>query len=129
MAESKRLVWRRRIAPIALVLALGLLATRTCRSESASVEVQFDLGSATDQIRELEVDLLRDPAAAPVGRWSGRPGEAPIRPWQLRVDPGSYILRFRITLRDGQLVRFEKATELSDGATVTVPVASALEHR
>lgn len=120
-------MWRRRLAPVVLVIAVGLLVSRTCTSRSAQVELRFDLGQAAERVRRLEVDLLRDPAAAPVGQWNGQGGRAPMRPWRLSLAPGSYQLRVRADMADGRQVRFERAIEVTEEASITVPLEQGLQ--
>jgi hypothetical protein len=129
-AESRRVVWRRRIAPIALLIAVGLLASRTCSTERSAIELSFDLGEAAAQVRELEVTVHREPAAetsTPLGLWTGRPGAAPLRPWRIRLDPGRYQLRFRAVMADGRLLRFTRPLDVSEEeARVSVSLAAEL---
>jgi hypothetical protein len=127
--ESRRVVWRRRIAPIALLIALGLLATRTCGAERTSVELSFDVGAAAERVRELQVTVHRLPAEGadtPVAQWTGRPSAGVLRPWKLHLDPGGYRLRFRADV-GGRMVRFDRTIDVrQDEARITVPVADAL---
>ncbi|HTM20404.1 MAG TPA: hypothetical protein VL172_07855 [Kofleriaceae bacterium] len=128
--ESRRTVWRRRIAPFALVVALGLLATRTCTKESSSVELSFPLGQT--QVQELEVAIRpadAEAATAPLGTWTGRPGVAPMRPWKLHLNPGSYHLQFHVTVPGGRTVTFERAIDVGDDQSrISVPIGDAVDH-
>ncbi len=127
MAEQSRYqLWRRRIAPIALVLALVLLGTRTCGSETAKLTLRIDAGPAAGQIADLQMDVVRQGQTGAVARLERHAG-APPRDLVTQLDPGTYQLRFRVTLRGGEVRRFDHLIEVESGeTTTTVPIARDL---
>ncbi len=128
--RSRYQVWRRRIAPFALVLALVLLGTRTCGSETSKVTLRIDAGEAADQISNLEVDIIRVGGdGATVARLERHAG-APSVDLPTQLATGRYRLRFRATLRGGEVRRFDHMIEVDSGeTTTTVPIARDLAPR
>jgi len=124
--QSRYQLWRRRIAPIALVLALVLLGTRTCGAEAAKVTLRIDAGEAAPQLADLEVDMVRDGEQGAVARLERHAG-APSVDLVTQLDAGRYRLRFRAVLRGGEVRRFDHVIEVESGeTTITVPIARDL---
>jgi len=88
-------LFRRRIAPIAFLLAIGLIARDSCEKEQRShTTVEIDLGAARVRVRAVDVAVV-----------TGGPGAAPIARFH------------RAALTDGGIgpVRFELASPQDDG--------------
>lgn len=119
---AERSTWqliRKRIAPIAFVLALVALATQTCGSESAQVELVFDTGAARDRVAALHVDVFRvGGEPEPVAYFDATPG--PRMRWTLQLDPGDYRLGFRVTMRGGAVHSFDRAIVAENNAVITL---------
>ena len=117
---------RKRIAPVAFLLALVVLATRTCGSETASVELVFDPGAARDRLVRLHVDVHRPgDDGAPVAYFDSAAG--PRMRWTLQLDPGDYRLAFRATLAGGEVRRFDRTIVAEDNAVVTLSLERSLQ--
>jgi hypothetical protein len=128
MARSAYDLFRSRIAPVAFVIALILLATHTCQSEPASVTFYFDFGGRGAPVRVLEVEMLRGDDPEPVANFkehfsSSRP--ASRSRWKLKLDGGTYRLRIRVETAV-KTHRLERTVKVTDGAAITVPLADAL---
>ena len=131
------------MAGLALVLALGLMATRTCQNELATSEIRIRVGEAGAALREVRAEMFRgdDPEVLAYSEW--RLGEAGagevVGPWSLRADAG--MVRMEITARPraagaepaAPAITVKRAVELVDGASITIDVsdelARALEER
>ena len=133
--QARRTGWRRTVAGLALVLALGLLATRTCQNELATAEIRIRIGEAGAALQEVRVEMLRgdDPEVLAYSEW--RLGEAGagevVGPWSLRADGG--MVRMEITARPRPAagagtgaITVSRAVELVDGASITIDIADEL---
>ncbi|HUH03061.1 MAG TPA: hypothetical protein VML75_13785 [Kofleriaceae bacterium] len=125
-ASARRRLLRRVVAPIALVLALALLATQTCASEPVTVRVRMGIGAAP--VEHLRVTILPVDRDEALGYFEqqGRGGPAPV--WRLEISPGSYRLSFTVTLRGEPAARrFERRIEARDGAEIFVDLTRDLQ--
>lgn len=98
--------FRRKIAPVIFIVVLGLLATRTCRSEAQRLTVVIDFGASRAQVRALAVDYFRDGEAERVAHMRAEygPGGAPGPARQeLQLDRGAYTARIVVTTDSGPL--------------------------
>ncbi|HWN68026.1 MAG TPA: hypothetical protein VNM90_10340 [Haliangium sp.] len=99
---------RRRIAPLAFLLALALLGSRTCAREMTRVEIRLDLGASAAHVETLRVDVF--PADADTGVASferhlrGQPPPNPLA-FEAALDPGTYRLRVDARWRAGSSAR------------------------
>jgi hypothetical protein len=130
--HSFRQTLRRRIAPVALLLALALLASRTCATETSRVEVRLALGAAAAHVASLRVDVFPAGAATGVASFErhlrGQPPHGPLG-FEAALDPGSYTLR--IEARVASSVRtLERAIvvgeQLGERTVITVDLEQAL---
>jgi hypothetical protein len=112
-------------------VALTVLATRTCRSQTASSEVRFLVGDAGAGLERLEADLYRPDDEERLGFFQrnyprGSGAEAGV--WRLKADDGLY--RMRIAVRSaGRTMRVERGVEIRDGAVITVDLERDLTAR
>jgi hypothetical protein len=89
--------WRRRLAPAALLIALGVLAYDTCESkEKSGTPIVLDLGAARPSVRHVRAD------AFVAGEPSG---------WFESAVIGTEPLRFRALLEDRAVVRLQVTTD------------------
>lgn len=123
-ASSTWSVLRKRVAPVAFLIALVALAGETCRSEAASVELVFDPGEARSQLSSLRVDVYRPGDSESLAYFEGRPG--PRMRWQLQLDPGDYRLGFRASMTDGSVRRFERTIIAENNAVISLSLARSL---
>ena len=93
---------RRRIAPVAFLLAVALLGSRTCAGERTRVEIRLELGAAAAQVETLRVDVFPADAATGVASFErhlrGQPVQGPLG-FEVPLDPGTYRLRIDARLR------------------------------
>lgn len=123
--------WRRWVAGAAFLLAVGVLASRTCHSESASAEVRFRVGAAGGDLQRLEAELFRPGEGEVLGFYRrsfdrGVVGEAGR--WPLRADAGVYQVKVALVSPRGT-ARVERAVELQDGAVITIDLEADLAGR
>jgi hypothetical protein len=130
--HSYRQTLRRRIAPVALLLALALLGSRTCASEMTRVEIRLELGAAAAHVDTLRVDVFPADAAAGVVTFErhlrGKPVHGPLG-FEAALDPGTY--RLRIEARAASEVRtLERALvvgeQLGERTVISVDLEQAL---
>ncbi|MCG8417917.1 MAG: hypothetical protein MJE77_08245 [Proteobacteria bacterium] len=120
--SARYAVVKKRIAPLVFLVALTVLATRTCASEMATVEITFDLGQARPDVRLFRVDAFRHGSETGVLHFErhysnqGPPSSPTI---EARLDPGLYELLFSVTLKSG-LQRFERVIDVTDRAEITL---------
>jgi hypothetical protein len=117
------------LAGVALVLAVGLLASRTCQSEMASAEIRIRVGDAGRELRLVRAELYRaeDPAPVAYSEWplSDRGSGPTLGPWRLRADAGLYRLEVQLQSASDSL-RASRAVQVEDGATITVDLTGDL---
>jgi hypothetical protein len=123
--------WRRWLAGAAFLIALAVLSSRTCRSESASAEVRFRVGQAGGDLRQLEAELFRPGDDELIGFYRrsydrGVLGEAGR--WPLRADPGLYRMKIAL-VSSGGTTRVDRGVDLRDGAVVTIDLEADLAAR
>jgi hypothetical protein len=101
-ADSFYQTLRRRIAPVAFLLAIALLGSRTCATESTRVEIRLDLGAAAAHVETLRVDVFPADAATGVASFerhlAGQPVQGALG-FEAALDPGTYRLRIDARLR------------------------------
>lgn len=124
---SRYQLFRRRVAPFAFLLAMGLLIRESCQgAERTHATILLVLGEAEPRVRALDAELLVDGEVVGVLHRVAPPGlrigtarfevTMPRREGELRID---------VDLGDHkrQLVRTIRAEE---GATIEVPLADDL---
>jgi hypothetical protein len=107
---------------VAFLVALLVLATRTCSSEIAQVEMALDFGAAAERVRHVRVDMFaqgQDQSALVFERSYGERGVTRAPSFEAQLDPGMYEMLFEVELDDG-VRRFERRVEVTDQATIKV---------
>lgn len=112
--------------PIAFLAALVLLATRTCSSETASVEIRFFVGDAP--VTQIRADLYRGDSEQGLGYFESKHIDADrvAGAWKLTADAGMYRLAVEARLGD-RIVNLSRSVELRDRAVVTVNLERDLQ--
>jgi hypothetical protein len=123
-------LFRRRIAPIAFALAVGLLAYETCtKQERTHATIVLQLGDAAPNVKSIAAEVtIRDETFAQYYQ-AATPGSVitlppfkvslPEQDAQLRIDAELTTSRTQLTRR----------IHIEEGATVTVPLAEDLRSR
>lgn len=110
---------------LAFVLAVAVLASRTCESEMATAAIRFRVGDAGAGLRVLRADLFRGQDPEPVAfyerRYDERGSGDLVGPWNLRADPGMYRLEVHAQTATGP-IEATRAIEIADGRSITVEV-------
>jgi hypothetical protein len=103
---SFRQTLRRRVAPVAFLLAVAFLASRTCTAQPARIEIQLALGAAAAHVDTLRVDVFAADDALGVASFERHIRSQPVRGpigFEASLDPGSY--RLHIEARTGASTR------------------------
>ena len=113
-------VFRRVVAPVALIAALALLAYDTCRTEdSAEVRFAVDFGDTASEVRHVRIDLWDGDAS--FGFFEKRFGDAgataPVR-WKQPVPSGALEATISVTLASGEVVPMRKPLRADGGEIV-----------
>ena len=116
--------FRKRVAPLAFLIALVALTTRTCSSEIAEVEITLDMGAAAADVRSLRLDIF--PRGSDIGviqfqRTYPASGVSQAPTLRAQLDAGDYELVFDVALVDASK-RFQRVITVGDRATITVPL-------
>lgn len=119
---SKYDLFRRRIAPVAFVLALGLIVYDTCQKhERTHATIVLDFGTAEPEVRAVEAEIWMNGEqvtqfrrAAPEGAYIG-----PAR-FETSLPDTEGELRVAVDLASGARRNATKPLHLQEGATVTI---------
>lgn len=117
--------------PFAFLGALALLATRTCASEVAKVELRVDFGKAGAATEWVEVEVFRgdDPeAVAAFKRSFGHDGATAPVTWKLQLNPGLYTLGLKVGYA-GRVVQLKKKVNAVNDAAMVVNLEADLLGR
>jgi hypothetical protein len=113
---------RRVIAPIALVLAIGLLVKETC-AEAAREPVAFSLrfGDDAARVRHVRVDLWVDDASIGfVERAFGDAGAVERVHWSQPVSEQDLEVTISLTMVDGEVVALRRRVSAIPGSAVVI---------
>ena len=120
-------LFRRRIAPIAFLLAIALIARDSCeKDERTHTKVELDFGDARARVRAVDVDVTaRGEAFAHFHR--AAIGAAPIGPcrFDLAVPGDDGTLKIDVDL-GGEHRQLTRGFHAIDGSTMVVPLAVEL---
>jgi hypothetical protein len=130
VAGSTYQLLRKRIAPIAIVLAFGLLIFETCnKKERIDVRIVLDLGPASETVSRVDVDVLGT---------GGEPVSTFTRERDAAGMMGSPSFAAVLTDRDvtlairlhvpGRVIQTQRRIVADAGAVVTVAVADELRR-
>lgn len=123
-------IFRKRIAPVAFLVAILALGTRTCKADMAEVTLTVDFGSAAADVRSIRVDLYRGDDVEPVVTLERAYGDAgaTTRPvLEAQLDSGSYRVDMSVGTTTGQRY-VTRSVELSDQSNVTVTIERDLSR-
>lgn len=123
-------VWRKRLSPLVLVIAMAFLLREACEGNARRpVTVQLDLGAQSSRVRRLWVDVFVDGesvaqyqrgalAGTPSleARLSGEPAELRIELELAPLEPGGELSRRVIT----------RKLSAKGGSTVSIPLGDEL---
>lgn len=116
-------LFRRRIAPVALLLAIGLMARESCqKAQRTHATFVFELGAAAPRARSLDAEVWMDGAQLSTFHREGTVGGARFEA-SLPGEDGELRIDVDVAGTHQRLVRHFHAV---DGSTVTVPLESAL---
>lgn len=122
--------WRKRAAPVLLLLSLGVLAHETCKSkERRAVTLQLDLGASARRVRRLWVDVFVD--GEPVAQYKREGGEG-MPSLEARLVGEAAEVRIDLELapltEGGEVTRrvVTRRVHGEGGSTVTVPLGDEL---
>jgi hypothetical protein len=119
-------LFRRRIAPVAFVLALGFIGWDTCKThERTHATIVLDLGVAERDVRAIEAEIWMNGEQvtefrreAPEGAFIG------AARFQTSLPDTEGEVRIDADLASGKRVHMTRTLHLDEGATVTI----RLEH-
>jgi len=119
------------VSGAAFVIAVVLLGTRTCHTESVSADIHFRVGAAGGELRRLEVELYRPGEDELLGfyrqsfdRGTGREAGR----WPLRADAGVYRMKI-VAVSTGGTVRIDRGVDVQDNAVITIDLERDLTSR
>lgn len=118
--------FRRRLAPVALVIAVGVLVHETCKHDDVTTEtIELRFGTHVAEIRHLRADVIAGGVpVAHVERDVGV-GGPPVR---FAVDAGGEHPRIQVDLTTASGPRrIERELVLEAGATVVVDLSRELD--
>lgn len=118
---------RRRVAPIAFLVALAALAHQTCKAESAEVDLALRFGPEASAVESVRVDVVRSDSGEHVAFLERRfPSGAPA---ELRQDvplvEGMYRLDIELEV-DGQLRRLSRVIDVEGSGGIRVDLSAEL---
>ncbi len=117
-------LFRRRIAPVAFVLALGFIAYDTCdKQERSHATFVLDFGAAAPDVRSVQAEVWMNEAQVTQFRRGAADG-AYIGPARFEASlPETHgELRIDVELRGGSHRSISRRFSFAEGATVTVPL-------
>jgi hypothetical protein len=117
-------LFRKRIAPIAFVIVLGLIAYDTCnKQERTHATLVFDYGTAEPQVREVEAELwMNNASVAQFHRVALEGGHIGATKFPVSLPAKDGELRFEVDVEGGVRKTFTRAIHVEEGAVVTVPL-------
>lgn len=127
MAMSRYDFFRKRIAPVAFLIVVGLIAYDAYdkdRAERARATIVIDLGSAASQVRSVDAELTVDGES--VGSFQR---DLAVRPGELRFEVRMPKERgeLRVEARVGETTkRVVRQVDVEEGGTTTVSIGNDL---
>jgi hypothetical protein len=123
-------LFRRRIAPIAFFLAIGLIARDTCeKSHRTHTTVEIQLGEARPRVRAVDVDVVTGDQTVARFHRAALPGSVigPCR-FELAVPEDDGQLRLDVDL-GAEHRRLSRPFHAVEGANLLVPIEGELAPR
>jgi hypothetical protein len=117
-------IFRKRIAPIAFIVAILALGTRTCKADMAEVELTVSFGAAAADVRSIRVDLFKGDDVEPVASFNRSYGEAGAQTSPLldaQLDPGMYRVDMTVGTVSGTR-HITRAVDMDDRSSITVSI-------
>jgi hypothetical protein len=117
-------LFRKRIAPIAFFIVLGLIAYDACnKQERTHATLVFDYGTTEPQVREVDAELwMNNASVATFHRVALEGGSIGTTKFELSLPAKDGEIRFEIEMKNGVHNSFTRAIHVEEGATVTVPL-------
>jgi hypothetical protein len=117
---------RRRIAPVAFLLALGFLVHQTCQSEERQqTTIVLDFGDAAPRVKAVRADVFSDDGEPVAWFERAAPPDASGRVSFPAMLDGPSTLRLRVDTATG-LVPLERRLRSDGGDTLVVDVGRDL---
>jgi hypothetical protein len=125
---SRYAKFRRRLAPVAVLIALGVLAHETCnKKEAARQTIELRFGDHAAEIRHLRADLMVDGVPVAHLERDGAPdAQAPMR-FDAMIDGDDVRVMVDITTGAGPR-RAERIITRQPGAIVVVELGPELDR-
>ena len=123
-------LFRRRIAPVAFFLAIGLIARDSCEKDRRThTTVELQLGDARPRVRAVDVDVVTGDETVARFHRTALPGTmiGPCR-FELALSADDGELRLDVDL-GAEHRRLTRAFHAVEGATLSVPLEAELAPR
>jgi hypothetical protein len=123
-------LFRRRIAPVAFLLAIGLLARDSCEKDHRThTTAEIQLGEARSRVRAVDVDVVTGDQTVARFHRAALPGAliGPCR-FELALPADDGELRLDVDL-GAEHRRLPRAFHAVEGATLLVPIEGDLAPR
>jgi hypothetical protein len=123
-------VMRRRVAPIAFLLALVALSYQTCQAESVEVELTVRFGPDAGAVDSVRIDVVRDGSGdhvAFVERRFARGAPVELRQ-SVPLSEGMYRLDIELMI-DGQGRRLSRVIDVAGEGGIRVDISGELNPR
>jgi hypothetical protein len=122
MGVDRYSVWRRRLAPLGLLLALAVLAHNTCSNDTARATILFLDTARVAPVESVSAELYQSGQKVPLATFSTRylgKGDE-IGRWELpKLPSGIYELRVELLRRSGVELT-QRAVDLREDAEITI---------
>ncbi len=120
--SSRHRTFRRVIAPLAVVAALGLLWHQSCRDqENADVRFSLDFGDAAAAVRHVRADVWVDDASIGFYEQSfGEAGATTAPRWTQPVPRERVDVTVSVTRADGSAYQVRRKVRAPGGAEVLI---------
>ena len=117
-------LFRKRIAPIAFLLVMGLIAYDSCnKQERTHATLVFDYGTVEPQVRQVDAELwMNNASVAQFHRVALEGGRIGATKFQVSLPAKDGELRFDVDMEGGVHKTFTRTIHVEEGATVTVPL-------
>lgn len=121
-------IFRKRIAPVAMVVAVALIAREQCgRMKRTHATVVLDFGGQVSRVRDVraEVTVGEGESAAMFHREAHPPGGIGTCKFELALPVEDARLTVDTDV-DGKIIHVDRGIHLDEGATITIKLESAI---